>query len=229
MLSLKDFVKKIDHTALKPNTDLEKVLSEAEKAVEIGFAAFVVPPVYVKRVSDVLSSSDVKLCTVVGFPLGYSTLEAKLAELEKAVSDGAEEIDTVMNISYLKSGLIDELKNELLSLVEAAHSSGCIIKVIIQTDYLTDEEKIEACKLLIEVGADFVKTCTGFGPGRAMLHDVTLLRKVAGDKIKVKAAGGIRHAEDALAFIQAGADRIGTSSGVTIVEEYRKILESKEG
>jgi len=208
--------------------DLNKVLSEAEKAVEIGFAAFVVPPVYVKRISDVLSVSDVKLCTVVGFPLGYNTLEAKLTELEKAVSDGAEEIDTVMNISYLKSGLIDELRNELTSLVEAAHSSGCLIKVIIQTDYLSDEEKVEACKLLIEAGADFVKTCTGFGPGRATLHDVALLKKASGNKIKVKAAGGIRHAEDALAFIRAGADRIGTSSGIVIAEEYKKILGTTE-
>ncbi|HDI74864.1 MAG: deoxyribose-phosphate aldolase [Thermoprotei archaeon] len=227
-MSLSEFVKKIDHTVLKPNARLDDIINECRKSMEIGFAAFVAPPVYIKQVSEILASSDVKPCTVVGFPLGYSLTEVKLAELEQATARGAEEVDVVMNISFLRSGLIDDLKRELTALVEAAHSSGVIIKVIIQTDYLNDEEKAEACRLLIEAGADYVKTCTGFGPGRATIHDVALLKKVSEGKIKVKAAGGIRHAEDALTFIRAGADRIGTSSGVIIAEEYKRLIEATE-
>jgi len=219
-LSPKEFAKTIDHTILRPDAKRSEIGEACRAAVKYGFAACVVPPYYIKAASKLLKGSDVKPCTVVGFPLGYMSLEAKVDELRRVLEDGAEEVDVVMNISAFKSGERRYVKKEIEELVKVCHQFNALIKVIIETNLLSDDEKIEAAKLVADCGADYVKTNTGFLGRGVTIHDVILIRKAVAGKALVKAAGGIRFFEDALALIKAGASRIGTSTGVNIFLGY---------
>lgn len=210
-----NIAKYIDHTILKPiaqRKDIEKLCSEAK---EYNFASVCVNPCWVSYASKLLEGSSVKVCTVIGFPLGANDSAVKAFEAKRAIEQGASEVDMVINIGALKAGEYDIVKKDIQAVREA--SAGKILKVIIETSYLTDEEKQKVCKICADVGADFVKTSTGFSDGGATTHDVALMAKAAGDKVKVKASGGIRTREDALKMIEAGASRLGTSSGIKIV------------
>lgn len=205
----------IDHTLLKPDTtvlEIEKLCGEAKT---FHFASVCVNPTWVKSASQWLKGSSVKVCSVVGFPLGANTSVVKILETQSVVVDGAEEIDMVMNIGALKSKQYDLVKNEIKSVVHAA--SPHLVKVIIETCLLTEEEKVLACQLSVEAGAHFVKTSTGFSKSGATVSDVALMRQTVGPTIGVKASGGIADKAFALELIAAGATRIGTSKGVTLV------------
>ncbi|AIF69292.1 deoxyribose-phosphate aldolase [Palaeococcus pacificus DY20341] len=214
-----DIARYIDHTNLRAYATKEDIIKLCEEAKKYGFYAVCVNPYRVKLAKEQLEGSDVKVATVIGFPLGATPTEVKVFEAKKALEDGAEELDMVLNIGALKDGNYEYVKNDIAEIVKVAHERGALVKVIIETCYLTDEEKEIACKLAMEAGADFVKTSTGFGSGGATIEDVKLMRKVVGDKLGVKASGGIRTYEQAKAMIEAGATRIGTSSGIKIVEE----------
>ena len=219
-ISKKELAKMIDSTNIKATAtknDIEKLCKEA---IQYGFQCAVVNPVYVKFVAKLLEGSNVKVCSTVGFPFGTSLPEIKALEAVKAVEDGAEELDMVINLSALKSGDYELVKRDIEAVVEAKRlSKDIVVKVIIETDHLSTEEKILACKLVKEAGADFVKTSTGlFGKG-ATVEDVRLMRQTVGKAMGVKAAGGIRTYADAIAMIEAGANRIGTSTAVTIIQE----------
>ncbi len=205
----------IDHTNLKPTAteaDIKKICAEAR---EYGFASVCANPVHVPLMKKELEGSSPLVCCVIGFPLGANAQEIKAAETRQAVAEGADEVDMVINIGALKAGQIDTIRDDIAAVVEAA--AGKTVKVIIETCYLTDEEKRAACTCAMEAGADFVKTSTGFGSGGATVADVKLMREVVGDKLQVKASGGVRTLEDAKAMIEAGADRIGASAGIAIV------------
>ena len=210
-----DIAKYIDHTILKPiaqRKDIEKLCQEAK---EHHFASVCVNPCWVSYASKLLKGSDVKVCTVIGFPLGANVSAVKAFEAKTAIEQGASEVDMVINIGALKAGEYDVVKQDVQAVRDV--SVGKILKVIIETSYLTDEEKKKVCQICAEVGADFVKTSTGFSDGGATAHDVALMAQSAGSKVKVKASGGIRTREDALKMIEAGASRLGTSSGIKIV------------
>jgi len=207
----------IDHTNLKPYASREDVIKLCDEAKRYGFYAVCVNPYRVKTAKEALKGTDIKVASVIGFPLGATPTEVKVFEAEKAIEAGADELDMVINLGALKDGDLEYVRNDIASVVEKAHSSGVLVKVIIETCYLTDDEKVTACKLAMEAGADFVKTSTGFGSGGATVEDVRLMKSVVGDKLGVKAAGGIRTYEQAVKMIEAGATRIGTSSGVKIV------------
>jgi len=226
-ISVKELAKMIDHTILKPNATLNDVRKVCDETLKYGFAAAVIPPVYVKCIAE--EYRDCKIATVVGFPLGFQSLYVKKKEAEEAISNGVSEIDMVMNISAFKTGNREYVLNEIAEIVDIAKSMGnVVVKVIIETGYLSDEEIIEASEIVANARADYVKSCTGFGPRGVTVHDVRLMYNAVKGKIGVKAAGGIRHAEDAIAMIAAGASRIGTSSGVRIIEEYKKLKETLE-
>ncbi|MEM5017439.1 deoxyribose-phosphate aldolase [Metabacillus indicus] len=208
--------KMIDHTLLKAEARKEQIVKHCEEAREYGFASVCVNPVWVKTAAEELKGSDVKVCTVIGFPLGASTAAVKAAETADAIQNGAEEVDMVLAIGLLKSGAEEAVEADIRAVVEAAESKA-IVKVIIETSLLTEEEKVRACGLSLSAGADFVKTSTGFSTGGATVEDVTLMRKVVGDKAGVKASGGIRDLNDLKAMAEAGANRIGASSGVKIM------------
>ncbi|MDQ0861910.1 deoxyribose-phosphate aldolase [Bacillus sp. V2I10] len=208
--------KMIDHTLLKAEATKEQIVKLSEEAREYGFASVCVNPVWVKTAAEELKGSDVKVCTVIGFPLGASTAAVKAAETADAIQNGAEEVDMVLAISLLKSGAEEAVEADIRAVVEAAESKA-IVKVIIETSLLTEEEKVLACELSLRAGADFVKTSTGFSTGGATVEDVALMRKVVGDKAGVKASGGIRDLNDLRAMAEAGANRIGASSGVKII------------
>ncbi|MGQ7278122.1 MULTISPECIES: deoxyribose-phosphate aldolase [Brevibacillus] len=207
--------KYIDHTLLKPETTAAMIDKLCAEAKEHNFASVCVNPFWVKRCAELLKGTDVKVCTVIGFPLGASTPAVKAAETRDAIANGATEVDMVLNIGALKSGDLDLVKADVKAVKEAAGS--VLVKVILETGLLTDEEKVTACKLCVEAGADYVKTSTGFGHGGATVEDVALMRKTVGPNVGVKASGGVRDRAAALAMIEAGASRIGTSSGVAIV------------
>ncbi|MBP2072698.1 deoxyribose-phosphate aldolase [Thermoanaerobacterium butyriciformans] len=216
-----DIAKMIDHTLLKADATDIQIKKLAEEAIEYGFASVCVNPCHVKYVADILKNTDVKVCTVIGFPLGANTVETKVFEAKEAILNGAHEIDMVLNIGKLKFGDYDYVKNEIEAVTGAAKSFGdIIVKVILETCYLSDEEKIKACKITVDAGADFVKTSTGFGSGGATVHDVKLMRKTVGENFGVKASGGVRTAEFAKEIVEAGANRIGTSSGIQIVKGW---------
>ena len=205
----------IDHTILKPETtqeQVEKILSEAK---EYDFASVCVNPTWVSLAAESLKDSDVKVCTVIGFPLGANTSAVKAFETEDAIANGADEIDMVINIGALKAGNDALVLDDIKAVVDA--SGDKLVKVIIETCLLTDDEKVRACQLSKEAGADYVKTSTGFSTGGATVADVALMRKTVGPDMGVKASGGSRSYEDAIAFIEAGASRIGASSGVAIM------------
>ena len=210
--------KYFDHTLLKADAvpaQIEELCSEAAK---YQFYSVCVNSCYVKLCSELLSGSPVKIAAVVGFPLGACTTSAKAFETEDACRDGAKEIDLVINIGALKSGNFDFVRDDIKAVVDTAAKYGAIVKVIIETCLLTDEEKVKACQLSEEAGAAFVKTSTGFSTGGATKEDVALMKSVVGDRLQVKASGGIRDHKTALEMIEAGADRLGASASVQIVE-----------
>lgn len=212
-----DLAKFIDHTALKPETtaaDIDVLCREAE---QYRFASVCVNPVWVKRASENLRGSEVKVCSVVGFPLGASTSEIKAMEARRAIRDGAREVDMVINIGALKSGDLATVSTDIEKVVDSAHEAGVIVKVILETALLTDEEKVIASSLAKKAKADFVKTSTGFNGGGATVYDVALMRETVGPDMGVKASGGVRTASDVEDMIAAGASRIGASAGVQIV------------
>lgn len=208
----------IDHTVLKPDSTAQAVDILCAEAVQHGFASVCILPWHVARATAILRDGPVAVCTVVGFPLGASTTTSKVAETIDAIERGAREIDVVASITALKSGMFDAVLDDLRSVCEASHERGAIVKVIIETCLLTDDEKKRMCSIVTESGADFIKTSTGFSSGGATLADVRLLRENVGPNVLVKASGGIRDRATALAMIDAGAARLGTSSGVQIVQ-----------
>lgn len=215
--SPKDIAKMIDHTNLKGDAttkDIEKLCEEAKK---YGFASVCINPSYVPLSKDILKNTDIKVCTVIGFPLGANTSKIKFFETTEAIRNGADEIDMVINIGALKSGLDDEVKSDIAGVVAAAE--GKIVKVIIETGLLNEDEKLKACKASEESGANFVKTSTGFGVSGATIEDIKLIRENIESNMGIKASGSIRDLKTTLDMINAGATRIGTSSGVKIMEK----------
>ena len=209
----------IDHTLLKPDATRDQIAQLCNEARQYGFASVCINPVNVKLGAQLLKGSGVPVCTVVGFPLGATGTDVKVFEAQKAIQDGATEVDMVINIGALKSEDYELVKRDVGSVARACHASNAILKVIIEAALLTDEEKEIACQLAMAAGADFVKTSTGFGPGGATIEDVALMRRVVGPALGVKAAGGIRTYADAQKMIEAGASRIGASASVKILEE----------
>lgn len=209
--------KYIDHTLLKAEATEQQVLKLVEEAREYDFFSCCVNSCFTKLVHEKLEGSDVKTCTVVGFPLGAMSTESKVQETKNAVADGSDEIDMVINVGALKEGKDAYVRDEIKAIKDACGDR--VLKVIIETCLLTDEEKKRVCQLALDAGADYVKTSTGFSTGGATVKDVSLMKEVVGDKAKVKASGGVRSREDALAMVEAGASRIGASSGIQIVSE----------
>jgi deoxyribose-phosphate aldolase len=212
-----DIAKMIDHTLLKPEATPKDIEKLCEEAIQYQFASVCVNPCYVKLASEILKGRKVKVCTVIGFPLGANRTDTKVFETEKAIEDGAQEVDMVMNIGMLKGGYYDYVENDIRAVVNVAHKRNVLVKVILETALLTDEEKVKACLLAKRANADFVKTSTGFSKGGATAGDVALMRRVVGSAMGVKASGGIRSYEEALQMIKSGADRIGASASVKIV------------
>ncbi|GAC91108.1 MAG: deoxyribose-phosphate aldolase [Anoxybacillus sp.] len=207
----------IDHTLLKPETTKAQIEKLVEEAKKYEFASVCVNPTWVKFVAEHLQGTKVKVCTVIGFPLGATTPEVKAFETKQAIENGAQEVDMVINIGALKDGDDELVERDIRAVVDAAKGKA-LTKVIIETALLTDEEKVRACEIAVRAGADFVKTSTGFASGGATVEDVALMRKTVGPNVGVKASGGVRSAADAKAMIDAGANRIGTSSGPAIME-----------
>jgi deoxyribose-phosphate aldolase len=209
----------IDHTLLKPEATREEILKVCEEGVRYGFASVCINPIWVREAACALRGSGVKTCTVIGFPLGANQPDTKAYEARRAIFDGASELDMVINIGALKSGDHDLVSRDIRGVVEVAHEVGYICKVIIETALLTDDEKVSACLIAKEAGADFVKTSTGFSKGGATAADVALMRRVVGGDMGVKASGGVRDLKQAQEMIRAGATRIGASVGVKIIQE----------
>ena len=207
--------KLIDHTLLKQDASPEQILKLCEEAKEHDFMSVCVNPAYVPLAAEALKGSDVKVCTVIGFPLGMNLTRTKVEEAQLCIKQGADEIDMVINVGMLKSHNDDYVEAEIAELKAVAGEK--VLKVIIETCLLTDEEKVRACLLAKNAGADFVKTSTGFSTGGATVHDVKLMRETVGPDMGVKASGGVRTHEDLLAMVEAGANRIGTSNGVKII------------
>ncbi|WP_432363993.1 deoxyribose-phosphate aldolase [Sporosarcina sp. UB5] len=207
----------IDHTLLKADATKEEIIQLCEEAKTYSFASVCVNPAWVKTAAEILTNSTVKVCTVIGFPLGASTSTVKAFETKNAIENGAEEIDMVINIGALKSGDDEVVKKDIEAVVDSAKGKA-IVKVIIETSLLNDQEKRKACELTRAAGADFVKTSTGFSTGGATVEDVKLMRGVVGPEMGVKASGGVRSFDDMKQMIEAGATRIGASSGVQIMQ-----------
>lgn len=216
MLKSEEIAKYIDHTLLASNATEDKIIQLCEEAKEHSFASVCVNSCWTKVCSDVLKESDVKVCTVVGFPLGSMKGVSKAYEASVAISDGADEIDMVINVGFLKDGKLDEVEQDIMLVREACKDT--VLKVIIETCLLSDEEKEIACRLAVNAKADFVKTSTGFSTGGATEADVALMKSVVKDALGVKASGGVRSYETAVAMISSGATRLGTSSGIAIVQ-----------
>lgn len=214
-MTAKEMLSKVDHTQLKAFATWEDIVKLCDEAVEYGCASVCVPPTYIKRIKDVYGDK-LNICTVVGFPLGYSVTAAKVAEVKQALEDGCNEIDMVVNISDVKNGLFDKAEQEIRTLKAACGEH--ILKVIIETCYLTEEEKIAMCKAVTNAGADFIKTSTGFGTDGATREDVELFAKHIGPNVKIKAAGGVSTVEDLEMFLDLGCERIGTSRAVGLLK-----------
>ncbi|WP_246940487.1 deoxyribose-phosphate aldolase [Bacillus pinisoli] len=212
-----DVAKMIDHTLLKADAKKEEIDKLCAEAKEYNFASVCVNPTWVKASAELLQGTEVKVCTVIGFPLGATTSETKAFETKNAIENGATEVDMVINVGALKDGQNQLVQSDIQAVVDAAKGKA-LVKVIIETALLTDEEKVRACELSVKAGADFVKTSTGFSTGGATLEDIALMRKTVGPDIGVKASGGVRDAKSAFALIEAGATRIGASSGIAIVK-----------
>lgn len=207
----------IDHTLLKPEAKREDIIKLCREALQNNFYSVCINPSYVQTAVSELKGSAVKVCAVIGFPLGATTTETKVFEAAEAIASGAEEVDMVIHVGALKGGEEDYVRVDIAAVVKAAR--GKIVKVIIESGLLTDSEKVLACSLAKEAGAGFVKTSTGFGPGGATVGDIRLMRETVGPDLGVKASGGVRTLEAARLMIEAGATRIGTSSGITIVQQ----------
>jgi deoxyribose-phosphate aldolase len=216
-----DLAAMIDHTLLKAEATYAQIGQLCQEARDYGFAAVCVNPIHVRRCAEMLQGSAVRVCTVIGFPLGATLPEVKAYEAQCALDDGAAEIDMVINIGALKSKDNDAVARDVNAVVQTTHAAGALVKVIIESALLTDEEKTIACQICRDAGADFVKTSTGFGPGGATVHDVALMRRVVGPTMGIKAAGGIRTLKDADSLIAAGATRLGASASVKIMAEAR--------
>ncbi len=212
-----DMAKYIDHTLLKPEATANEIDVLCDEAMEFGFASVCINPTWVKRVADRLRGSGVKTTSVIGFPLGANTPEIKAMETRRALRDGAREVDMVINIGALKSGFLELVRTDIEKVVDSAHEGGAIVKVILETSKLTDEEKVVASAIAKQAKADYVKTSTGFGGGGATVYDVALMRETVGPDMGVKASGGVHTAQEAEDMIAAGATRIGASAGVQIV------------
>lgn len=213
-----DLASYIDHTLLKPDASREDILRVCEEAAQHRFKSVCVNPIWVSTVHTALKDTGVDTCSVIGFPLGATTTEVKVFEAQGALQDGADEIDMVIDVAAARRGDREALVRDIGAVAEAVHEAGGILKVIIETALLTDEQKVLACEASVEAGADFVKTSTGFNGGGATAGDVALMRRTVGPELGVKASGGVRSREDALAMIDAGATRIGASSGIAIVK-----------
>jgi len=214
-MDAREILKRVDHTQLKAFATWEDIVKLCDEAVMYNTASVCVPPAYIGRIHDKYGDK-INICTVVGFPLGYSVTGAKVAEVRQALEDGCNEIDMVVNISDVKNGLFDKVEEEIRTLKEACGEH--ILKVIIETCYLTEEEKIAMCKAVTNAGADYIKTSTGFGTGGATREDVELFKKHIGPGVKIKAAGGVSSLEDLEMFIELGCDRIGTSRAVGLLK-----------
>ncbi|MBD5510437.1 MAG: deoxyribose-phosphate aldolase [Lachnospiraceae bacterium] len=214
-MTIQEMLAHVDHTQLKAFATWEDIQKLCEEAVKYRTASVCIPPAYVKRVKEAYGDA-LRICTVVGFPLGYSVAEAKAAEVRQALSEGCDEIDMVVNISDVKNGLYDKVREEIAGL--KAICKDHILKVIVETCYLSEEEKTEMCRVVTEAGADYIKTSTGFGTGGATKEDVALFQKHIGSGVKIKAAGGVQTLADLQAFIELGCDRVGTSKAVSLCE-----------
>jgi len=214
-METKEIMSHVDHTLLKAFATWEDIKKLCDEAVEYGTASVCVPSCYVKRIHDTYNGR-LKICTVVGFPLGYCNTKAKLAETQQALDDGVDEVDMVVNIAEVKNGNFDFVTDEIRQLKQAVGDK--ILKVIIETCYLTEDEKIAMCKAVTEAKADYIKTSTGFGTAGATMEDVLLFKKHIGQDVKIKVAGGVRSRSDMEAFIEAGCDRIGTSSAISLLK-----------
>ncbi|MCK8824467.1 deoxyribose-phosphate aldolase [Fuchsiella alkaliacetigena] len=228
----KDMAKMIDYTILKADATVAEVKKKCEEAEEYKFASVCVSPAFVPLAAKLLEESSVKVCTVISFPLGAATPEVKAFETKNALRNGAQEVDMVINVGAVKSGELDIVRDEIKAVVDATKIAGVtkdvITKVILETYYLTDQQKVEVSKIAKEVGADFIKTSTGFAPEGATVEDVSLIRKTVGRGIGVKASGGIRNFDEALDMLDAGANRIGASSGIDIVTGKRRVEAEEE-
>ncbi|MCR4955293.1 MAG: deoxyribose-phosphate aldolase [Lachnospiraceae bacterium] len=213
-MNKEEILSHVDHTQLKAFATWEDIKTLCDEAIKFHTASVCVPPCYIKRIHDTYGD-DINICTVVGFPLGYSVTEAKVAETKKALEDGASEIDMVINITDVKNGDFDGVKEEIKTLKGVVGDK--ILKVIIETCYLTEEEKIAMCKVVTDAGADFIKTSTGFGSGGATREDIRLFKQHIGPNVKMKAAGGIRSAQDLEDYLELGCERLGTSSAMKLL------------
>jgi deoxyribose-phosphate aldolase len=215
---MKDIASYIDHTILKPTTTHAEIKKLSEEALQYQFAAVCIPPPLVNQAGDIVKGSGIKVATVIGFPFGYSVAKAKLAEAEQALQDGADELDVVINLLALKGGVWNYLEKEMLPLLSLSHGRGKIVKVIIESGMLSDEEIIRCCSLYGNIGADFLKTSTGYAEKGASVEAVGLMREHLPPSVKIKASGGIRTYQFATQLLEAGADRLGCSASVEIVK-----------
>ena len=215
-METREILSHVDHTLLKAFATWEDIQKICEEAIEYGTASICIPASYIRKVHDTYGEK-INICTVVGFPLGYSTTTAKIAETQQALADGATEIDMVINIAEVKNGNYEYVTDEIRAL--KAVTGYKVLKVIIETCYLTEEEKIAMCKAVTKAGSDYIKTSTGFGTGGATMEDILLFKEHIGPNVKMKAAGGIRSVADMEAFLNAGCDRIGTSSAIKLIKE----------
>jgi deoxyribose-phosphate aldolase len=209
----------IDHTLLRPDVTSQQIIQLCQEAMQCNFASVCINPIHVKLAVDLLKDSNVKVCTVIGFPLGAFTVDDKIRDTEETIEKGATEVDMVINIGALKEGNDSLVERDIAGVVQASHRRGRLCKVIIEAALLTDEEKVRVCQLAKKAGADFVKTSTGFSAGGATAADVALMRQTVGPNMGVKASGGIRTLADAKSMIEAGANRLGTSGSLEIIQE----------
>ena len=223
-LSVEELASIIDHTLLNPSATMRDLENAIDSYRKYRFACLALSPYH--ALLALRNYGDVRICAVVGFPMGFDSPRTKISLARELLEAGASEIDMVMNIQAFKSRDLKVVEEEIRDVVEVAKDFGAVVKVIIETGLLSDEEKVLATELVARCGAHYVKTCTGFLGGKATVHDVTLLKRVSRGRVKVKASGGIRHVEDALTFVAVGADRIGTSSGVRIVDEFIELKKS---
>lgn len=221
-LTVAELAKYMDHTLLKPEATADQIEQTIQEAIKYNTASVCVNPYWVKKVHDELEGTTVNTCTVVGFPLGATSTQSKVDETKTALKDGADEIDMVINIGELKAGHDDAVQADIKAVADATHEAGKLLKVIIETALLTDEEKTRASQLTVAGDADFVKTSTGFSTSGAKAEDVKLMREAVGPDFKIKAAGGMHSLADALSMIDAGADRLGVSASVQILEEAKQ-------
>lgn len=217
-MDVKEMLRHVDHTQLKAFATWDDIVKLCDEAVEFGTASVCVPPAYIRRIHDAYGEK-INICTVVGFPLGYSVTGAKVEETRQALADGCNEIDMVVNIGDIKNGLYDKVEEEIRTLKEVCGDH--VLKVIVETCYLTEEEKIAMCRAVTNAGADYIKTSTGFGTGGATREDVELFKKHVGNGVKIKAAGGVSTLEDLETFLELGCERVGTSRAVGLVRQQQ--------